>query len=455
MATPASPAPAALNPLAAQLNARLESAAPDVLAMLSGLGRRLYYPKGILTQSAEARQKAHTSNATIGIATEGDSPMFLPSLALPIQGISATDAFDYASPGGRQTLRERWRDKLVAENPSLAGRRFSLPVVTSAITHGLFLSGDLFVDPGDRIVIPDKLWGNYRLTYEVRLGAGLATFPFYAGSGFNVAGLARALAEQAAGREKLLVLLNFPNNPTGYVPTPAEGDAIVRTLLEAAERGTRIVALLDDAYFGLFYHLGGESMTESLFPRLVGRHPRLLAVKLDGATKELFAWGLRCGFITFGPGRAEGAEAVCEVLDAKVRGAIRSGISNVSQLSQTLVERALASSSIDAERKEKRELLRVRAERVHALASAPRFRESWELYPFNSGYFMCVRVKGADAEQVRLHLLDRYGIGVIATSATDLRIAFSCLELEEIEPLFEMLHRAIGEVAGGGSGGGA
>jgi hypothetical protein len=49
-----SPAPT-LNPLAAQLNARLEKAAPEVLAMLSGLGRRLYYPKGILTQSAVGR----------------------------------------------------------------------------------------------------------------------------------------------------------------------------------------------------------------------------------------------------------------------------------------------------------------------------------------------------------------------------------------------------------------
>ena len=47
------------NPLAQQLNERLEQAAPDVLAMLSPLGRRLYFPKGILSQSAEAKQKAH------------------------------------------------------------------------------------------------------------------------------------------------------------------------------------------------------------------------------------------------------------------------------------------------------------------------------------------------------------------------------------------------------------
>jgi aspartate/methionine/tyrosine aminotransferase len=187
-------------------------------------------------------------------------------------------------------------------------------------------------------------------------------------------------------------------------------------------------------------------MTESLFGRLANCHPNLLAVKLDGATKELFVWGLRCGFLTFGPGRADTADEVAAVLDAKVRGAIRSGISNVPQLSQALVEKALAASSLDEERKAKHETLRARAEKVHAVANAPRFRESWNVYPFNSGYFMCVEVKGAEAEAVRLRLLDEYGIGVIATGPSDLRIAFSCLEVKDVEALFEALHKAIQEM---------
>ena len=243
-----------------------------------------------------------------------------------------------------------------------------------------------------------------------------------------------------------MVLLNFPNNPTGYVPTPAEGEGIAEALVRAAERGTKLVTVLDDAYFGLFYHLGRPSMDESLFGVLANRHPNLLAVKLDGATKELFVWGLRCGFLTVAPGRADTAAEVCEVLDAKLRGAIRGGISNVPMLSQSLVEKALASSSIGEERKAKREILRARAEAVFEVANAPRFRESWEVYPFNSGYFMCVKLRDVDAEEVRVHLLEEYGVGLIATAATDLRIAFSCLELEEVTPLFETLHRAIQDV---------
>ncbi len=59
---------------------------------------------------------------------------------------------------------------------------------------------------------------------------------------------------------------------------------------------------------------------------------------------------------------------------------------------------------------------------------------------------MSLRVEGVEAETVRLHLLGEYGIGLISIGTSDLRIAFSCLELDEIEPLFEALHRAIQEL---------
>ena len=432
-----------LTPLAKDLTVRPEAASPEILAMLSSMGRRLYFPKGILSQSAEAKQKATRFNATIGIATEGDGPMHLASAAKHLVDIDPAEAFPYAPPAGQLALRERWRDKLLAENPSLRDKRISLPMVTSAITHGISLVGDLFVDPGDHIVMPDKLWGNYRLTYEVQHGAKIATFPFFAEGGFNTEGFARAMAENAENRDKLIALLNFPNNPTGYRPTPAEGEALIAARVAQAEAGTRLVAVFDDAYFGLFYHLGAPSMTESLFAMAANQHPNLLAIKLDGATKELFAWGLRCGFITLGPGRVASADEVTDVLDAKLRGAIRGGISTASQLSQSLVRRALESPEVEAERAQKLETLRARAEKVYEVVNQPRFADSWDVYPFNSGYFMCVAVKGVEAEKVRLHLLDTYGIGVIAMGATDIRVAFSCLEVEEVAPLFEDLHKAI------------
>lgn len=437
-----------LHPLATALNDSLESAAPEVFSMLSALGKRLYFPKGILAQAGEAKAKAKRFNASIGIATEGAEPMFLPSVHRSLNGLSVEDAYNYAPPSGRLKLRELWRDKQLAENPSMRGTNVGLPIVTAAITHGLALVGDLFIDPGDVVVAPDQLWDNYPLTYETRLGGTIETFPLFAEGGFNVKGLEHTLRELGARHSKLIVLLNFPNNPTGYMPTPEEGQGIVAALAAQAQAGTRLVVVCDDAYFGLFYHLGGRSLIESLFGQLCNLHRNILPIKLDGATKELFVWGLRCGFLTFGAGPYENAQAVLDGLDAKVRADIRSAISNSPMLSQSIVEKALSSQVIADERKQKFALLEARATEVYRVARDSRFAQSWDVYPFNSGYFMLLKIKGVDAEKLRVHLLDKYATGLIATSDTDLRVAFSCLEVEQVEPLFELIHAAILELRG-------
>ena len=53
-----------MNPLANELNTLLEGTI--IADMMSDYGRRMYFPKGIISQSAEAKQKAHRYNATIG-----------------------------------------------------------------------------------------------------------------------------------------------------------------------------------------------------------------------------------------------------------------------------------------------------------------------------------------------------------------------------------------------------
>ena len=56
--------------------------------------------------------------------------------------------------------------------------------------------------------------------------------------------------------------------------------------------------------------------------------------------------------------------------------------------------------------------------------------------PFNSGYFMCVKLKGIDAETFRKHLLEKSGVGVIADGERDIRVAFSAVEASEFGGLF-------------------
>lgn len=431
-----------VNPLATELNQAIREAAPDVAEMLSGLGCQLYFPKGILTQSAEAKERATRYNATIGMATEAGAPMHLPSLARQFGALSPEEVLPYAPSFGLPALREKWKEHIHSMNPSLAETEISLPVVTGGVTHGLSLAADMFVDPGDTVLVADKLWGNYNMVFGVRRGANMVKFPLFdATGGLDTAGFADAVA-QAAPQGKLIVALNFPNNPTGYAPTESEAAALRDTLVAAAEQGCRVIVLCDDAYFGLFYEPG--VLRESMFALLAGKHPRLLAIKLDGATKEDFAWGLRVAFLTFA---TPGGAPVHDALAKKTAGCIRGTVSNCSRPSQVALLHAMNDPAYAAEKQAKFEVLRRRAARVKEVLADPRYASAWTPYPFNSGYFMCIRLQDLEAEAYRVRLLDRHGIGVIATAPTDIRVAFSCIEVADIPDLFERMYKCACEMA--------
>jgi len=429
-----------MNPLAQELNQAIAAVNPHVLETLSQLGKELYFPKGILSQSAEAKQHAHRYNATIGTAMQDGVAMNLPIVMKCIQGISPNDALLYAPSPGLPALRSAWLGKLMVDNPDLKDKGLSLPVVTSGLTHGLSLVADLFMDPGDVLLLPDQIWGNYRLIFALRRGAVIRQYSFFKGNGLDLGAFRKALAAACAERNKVVVLLNFPNNPTGYTPTEAEGQAIAEALITAAQGGTNVVALTDDAYYGLFFD--GQAMKQSLFTKIAGVHPRLLAIKGDAATKEAYVWGLRVGFLTFAASGTPAGSPLYEALEKKVGGCIRGAISNSPQLSQAIVLKALRDPAFFEQRSAKAALLRARAMKVREVLSQPKYAEAWTPYPFNSGYFMCVRLNRVGAEPLRVHLLKTYGVGTISTAETDLRIAFSSLEEHEIQDFFDLVLRA-------------
>ena len=68
------------------------------------LGRELYFPKGILTQTAEAKQKATRYNATIGIAKENGQAMHLDSVMKHFADMSPDEFLPYAPSPGRPDL---------------------------------------------------------------------------------------------------------------------------------------------------------------------------------------------------------------------------------------------------------------------------------------------------------------------------------------------------------------
>jgi aspartate/methionine/tyrosine aminotransferase len=426
--------------VAEELNAIIQKNNINIYSLLSDIGKIAFFPlSGILAQSSEAKGKA--INATIGIAINEDgSPMYLPPLSKSIN-LPPDKVFPYTPSYGTKELREKWKELIYQKNPSLKDKVISTPIVVSALTHGLSIIACMFCNEKENIILTDLFWENYNLVFQYPAGSILNTFNTFANDGFDMKAFESKVLDSAT--EKKILLLNFPNNPSGYTLTKKEAKEIIRLIKLSANRGNKILAILDDAYFGLVY--GSNVYTESLFSELADISENVLAVKIDGPTKEDYAWGFRIGFITFGV--KGGSKELYEALESKVAGIIRGNISNCSHLAQSLFLELYNSPDYDLEKNKKYKILKARYDKViEVLANNKHYREFFVPLPFNSGYFMCVKLReGIDAQKLRIKLLEEFSTGIICNENLA-RIAFSAISLENIPVLFENLYLACGKV---------
>ena len=182
--------------------------------------------------------------------------MFLPSVMSMLTSFKPEEALTYAPSFGSMPLRHRpGRKRSSEKNPSLKGRKSAFPWSARPL-----LTGSAWWPTCGSIRRRDRAhrirsWGNYSLIFSVRSGrARIAQYPlFNSNRGFNLEGFVAAWQEEARKAGKLVVLLNFPNNPTGYTISPSEADAMRPCSPTWRASGKNILAILDDAYFGLFF----------------------------------------------------------------------------------------------------------------------------------------------------------------------------------------------------------
>lgn len=430
--------------LARDANEAIRSQAPALASALSALGRRVAFPPDIPFQAAQARGRE--LNGTIGQITDGrGGAVALPTLAAALGGLPAAArnrALLYSPVEGLPELRSAWRSWQRRGVPEALPS--SLPLVTVGLTHGLALAADLFGGEGRAVAVPAPFWGNYRQTFATRTGARILTAPAYAGGRFNTAFAAEALAGEPSG-EPAVVILNLPSNPGGYSPTVEERRAIRASLVAVAD-SRPLVVLCDDAYAGLVYEAGVPR--ESMFWDLLGVHPALAPVKIDGGTKEFSFFGGRVGFLTFG---LEPESPAARALESKVKCLVRATVGSPVATSQVVLLSALESGSAADDVEAVRTLL---DERYRVLRSALAGVDARWLrpQPFNAGCFALVELGPAvrlDADSLRLHLLDHQSTGLISIGDRHLRIAFCSVARDALPELVRRLQAGAEEAAAG------
>ncbi|MGO1117240.1 aminotransferase class I/II-fold pyridoxal phosphate-dependent enzyme [Rhodovibrionaceae bacterium A322] len=152
-------------------------------------------------------------------------------------------------------------------------------LVTVGASEANFTLAQTLLEPGDEVAMlrPTYLqfWGNAK-----NLGAEVREFYLVEDKGWALD--LESLEKAVTPATKVIALVN-PNNPTGYILTEAEMDAIIAA---AARVGAWIVA--DEVY------AGAERLTDTETPSFYGRYDKVLAI--GSMSKAYGLPGLRLGW---------------------------------------------------------------------------------------------------------------------------------------------------------------
>ncbi|MBQ4286332.1 MAG: pyridoxal phosphate-dependent aminotransferase [Bacteroidales bacterium] len=148
-----------------------------------------------------------------------------PDLPTPEKALEAVRSIDrktleYSPSQGFASLREK-----------LAGyyKKFGIDltpddiIVTTGGSEAVLFSFLACLNPGDQIIVPEPAYANY-MAFAVSAGAVIKTVTSKIENGFALPSV-EEIEEQITDRTKAILICN-PNNPTGYLYTPEEMDAI-------------------------------------------------------------------------------------------------------------------------------------------------------------------------------------------------------------------------------------
>jgi aspartate/methionine/tyrosine aminotransferase len=201
----------------------------------------------------------------------------------------------YSHNLGLAELREALSAYTGALHPPVGPERIA---VTSSGVSALMLATQMLVEPGDEVVVVVPVWPNLPAQPAI-LGARVVRVPLVppaANEGAWTLDLQRLL--EAVTPATRMLLVNAPNNPTGWTLTRAEQQA----LLDHCRRtGTWIVA--DEVYERLWFEGGAAAPS---FLDLAEAEDRLIVV--HSFSKSFLMTGWRLGWMVL-PAGHDGAMA--------------------------------------------------------------------------------------------------------------------------------------------------
>ena len=255
-------------------------------------------------QNLEASKIREVANAGLGRDDVlafwfGESDEVTPEVIrkAAIDSINGGETF-YAHNLGLPALREAVARYTSAMHPAVDASRIA---ITSGGVNALMLAVQALVDAGDEVVALTPVWPNLTAQPAI-LGANVVCVPLVPVQGEWTLDLDK-LRSAITSKTKLLIV-NAPNNPTGWTMDRAEQQAV---LDHCRETGTWILA--DEVYERLYYEPTPNGCAPSFLDISV---PDDRLVVAHSFSKSFLMTGWRLGWLVMPPEMVDGMGKLIE-----------------------------------------------------------------------------------------------------------------------------------------------
>jgi aspartate/methionine/tyrosine aminotransferase len=252
----------------------------------------------------EASKIREVANAGLGRSDVlafwfGESDEVTPEVirAAAIESLQRGETF-YAHNLGLPELREAVAAYMSGLHPKIEASRIA---ITSGGVSALMLAVQALVDAGDEVVAVTPVWPNLTAQPAI-LGARVRCVPLVPRAGQWTLDL-DALRAAVTPATKLLIV-NAPNNPTGWTLTRAEQQAILDHC-----RGTGTWILADEVYERLYYEPTPNGCAPS-FLDIASADDRLVVA--HSFSKSFLMTGWRLGWLVLPPALMDGMGKLIE-----------------------------------------------------------------------------------------------------------------------------------------------
>ena len=243
-----------------------------------------------------------------------------PDLPSPPQAFEALKnidfkLFEYSPSDGLPSLRRKLAEYYHRFNIDVTADDI---IITSGGSEAVPFAFMACLDPGDEIIVPEPSYANY-MAFAISAGARIVTVPSSIETGFALPSV-EEFEKLITPRTKGILICN-PNNPTGYLYTQREMDAL-RDIVKRHD-----LFLFSDEVYREFCYTGAPYISAFHLPGIEEQ-----VVLIDSVSKRYSECGIRIGaLITKNP---EVRKAVMKFCQAR--------------LSPPLLGQIVAEASIDA-----------------------------------------------------------------------------------------------------------